>query len=143
MKVFIHVLTQTLCRFSIILESSLKWRFNVWHHNICHTNPPFPVRQFSRSTLTCETSDVLYVARACGAHRQHRKLTFSFNGEREVFKGASVCFVSLLADSCNMLWCLWLPQSASCLQLKKKVLALKTVVEHNVVHADGRGGTVH
>lgn len=65
------------------------------------------------------------------------------------FEGASVYVSrhSFLADLCNMLlWCLWLPQSASRLQFKKKY-ALKTVVGHHVMHADGWmdrwGGTVH
>ncbi len=64
-------------------------------------------------------------------------------------KGASV-YVSrhtFLADLCNMLWCLWLPQSALSFTVKEKVLALKTVVRHRVMHADGWmgrwGGTVH
>lgn len=72
------------------------------------------------------------------------EIHFRFNEKQEVFKGASVYVSrhSFLADSCNMLYacgCHKVPH----VYRRIKVLALEIVVVHNVMHADGWGGTVH
>lgn len=84
------------------------------------------------------------MARVCGAHRQHQKFISGLMKNKEVFKGASVYVSrhSFLADSCNMLYacgCHKVPH----VYRRIKVLALEIVVVHNVMHADGWGGTVH